>query len=78
MMRINEMDQFRVREKLDAVAAAEKSGEVADSMDIRLRLVRQVEAGEMTLDECQAELKRIKRNASKNGKTTRAKVYRQS
>ena len=57
------------------MAAAEAEGLVADSMDVRLALIAKMDAGEMTLAEVQAELKRIKRSAAKNGQTTRSKVY---
>lgn len=53
---------------------AEAAGEVADSMEVRRALIAKMDAGEMTLEQVQAELKRIKRNASKAGKTTRARV----
>ena len=72
------MTQDRVREKQSAVKAAEDAGEVADSMDVRLALVERMNRGEMTLAEVQTELKRIKRNAAKDGKTTRNRVFRQS
>ena len=71
------MTQDRVREKQSAVKNAEEAGDVADSMQVRLALVERMNRGELTLAEVQAELKRIKRNAGKNGQTTRARVYRQ-
>lgn len=64
------------REKVAAVHAAEAAGEVADSMAVRLDIVRRVNAGEITLEEGQAELKRIKRAAKRAGKTTRGRVWR--
>lgn len=66
----------RRRRKLDAMEDAEASGEVADSMAVRTALVEKMHAGEMTLEEVQAELKRIKRNAKKNGQITRDQAYR--
>lgn len=66
----------RRRRKLDSVDAAEASGEVADSMEVRKALIEKMHAGEMTLDEVQAALKRIKRNARKNGQITRVQAYR--
>ena len=64
------------RRKLAQMNDAESSGRVADSMDVRLELVRKMHAGEMTLEDVQAELKRIKRNAKKNGQITRDQAYR--
>lgn len=64
------------RRKLAQIKDAESADRVADSMDVRMELVRKMHAGEMTLDEVQAELKRIKRNAKKNGQITRDQAYR--
>jgi hypothetical protein len=64
------------RRKLDQMQGAEKAGRVADSMEVRMELVRKMHAGEMTLEEVQAELKRIKRSAKKNGQITRDQAYR--
>lgn len=69
------MSPIRRREKLDAVTRAEASGHVADSMDVRRALLSRMHAGELTLAEVQAELKRIKRGAKKNGQITRAQAY---
>lgn len=69
------MDPFRRREKLDAMKKAEDEGCVADSMEYRKALMSRVHAGEITLEEAQAELKRTKRNAKKNGLTTRNSVF---
>ena len=55
---------------------AETEGRVADSMEVRMALVKKMDSGEMTLAEVQAELKRIKRDAKKNGKVTRNQAYR--
>lgn len=62
-------------DKRNAVNSAEKSGQIADSMDVRLALMRRVESGEITLDQAQAELKRIKRGAKAAGKLTRAQAF---
>lgn len=70
------MDQFRAREKQVAVRKAEEAGQVADSHEVRLNLIARFKAGEITFDEMQAELKRIKRGAKRAGKTTRAAVFR--
>lgn len=66
------------RDKRAALDAADASGEVADSMAVRLDIVRRLRAGEITLEEGQAELIQIRRGATKAGKTTRARVWRQS
>lgn len=65
-------------DKARAIAAAEASGELADSMAVRLEIVRRMQVGELTLEEGQAELKRIQREARKAGKPTRGSVWRQS
>ncbi len=72
------MDYFRRRDKLQAIRNAEANGEVADSLEVREALMARVHRGEITLEGAQAELKRIKRNASKTGKTTRAGIYRRA
>lgn len=64
------------REKRAAVKTADASGEIADSMDVRMALMDKVKSGEITLEAAQAELKKIKRNAKKNGKVTRAQAWR--
>lgn len=69
------MNQRR-NEKLQNVKDCEAAGEVADSLDVRIKLIEQMNAGELTFDQVQAELKRIKRNASKSGKITRAQAFR--
>lgn len=65
----------RAIEKRTAVEAAETRGEVADSMDVRMDLIRRMKAGEIPLDQAQAELKRIKRAGRANGLKTRQQVY---
>ncbi|EKN3949104.1 hypothetical protein DVP60_20930 [Yersinia enterocolitica] len=62
-------------EKRDAVKNAEADGLVADSMDVRKALMERVHAGEITLSQAQDELKRIKRNAKKNGLVTRHQAF---
>jgi hypothetical protein len=69
------MDYFEHSRRMDHQREAEATGKVADSMDVRLALIAKVHAGEMTLDEAQAELKRIKRGAKRNGQITRAQAY---
>ncbi len=65
-------------DKRVAIEEYESLGLVADSMDVRMELVRQMSAGEKTLAEVQSELKRIKRDAKKNGKVTRSQVWKNS
>lgn len=65
-------------DKAAAIATAEASGQVADSMDVRTALVEKMKRGEMTLSEVQQELKRIKRSAKKNGMKTRNQIWRES
>lgn len=64
------------RRKQQAVRDAEAAGEIADSMDVRKALISRMDAGELTLEQVQAELKKIKRGAKAAGKTTRAGAYR--
>jgi hypothetical protein len=69
------MDPFRSMQKREAVKAAEAEGKVADSMEYRLALMERVHKGEITLEQAQSELKKVKRNAKKNGMTTRNSVF---
>ena len=62
-------------DKRKAVKDAEAKGIVADSMDVRRELMRRVHLGEITLQQSQDELKKIKRNAKKNGQVTRSQVF---
>lgn len=62
--------------KMAAADEVEKDGEVADSMEVRLGIVRRMKAGEIPLAEGQAELAAIKRGAKRAGKVTRAEAYR--
>ena len=69
-------DRFwRRQEQRLAVNEAEKDGIVADSMEVRKALMLRVTSGEITLEEAQDELKRIKREAKKAGKITRSQAY---
>ena len=63
------------RRKRHAVNQAEEDGLIADSMDVRMALMAQVHSGERTLESVQAELKKIKRDAKKNGKVTRNQAF---
>lgn len=70
------MDYLESRARNKAVEQAEAEGRVADSLEVRMALIKRHEAGEITFDEMQAELKRIKRNAKKNGQVTRSQAWR--
>lgn len=70
------MDYFEYRDRMDHVKAQEAAGGVADSMDVRIKLMERVHAGEITLEQAQAELKRIKAGAKRAGKITRNQAYR--
>ena len=72
------MSRTRVEANQDKranVNQCEADGLIADSMDIRLALMEKVRSGECTLQEVQAELKKIKRDAKKNGKLTRSQAF---
>lgn len=69
------MDPWVRSRKFGAMRQAEADGKVADSMDYRLALMQRVHSGEITLEQAQTELKRVKRNAKKNGLTTRNSVF---
>jgi hypothetical protein len=62
-------------DKRDALKAAEASGQVADSMEVRLALMARVHSGEITLEQAQAEPKKIKAGAKKAGKLTREQAF---
>lgn len=66
----------KIRERRKAVETAEAAGQVADSMEVRLALMARVDSGEITLEDAQTELKRIKRGAKAAGKLTRAQAFR--
>jgi hypothetical protein len=61
--------------KRNNVKKEEELGNVADSGEVRLKLMKRVRAGEITLAEAQQELKKIKRNAKKNGQITRSQAF---
>jgi hypothetical protein len=68
-------DPIEVRERREWQRQREAEGVVADSMDVRRALMARVHAGEITLETAQAELKRIKGTAKKNGQITRNQAY---
>ncbi|WP_339885351.1 hypothetical protein [Vreelandella maris] len=66
---------WRNVERRSDLKKAENDGRVADSMEVRKSLMAKVDSGEITLQEAQSELKRIKRNAKKNGQVTRNQAF---
>lgn len=70
-------DRFwRNEERKDALRKAEAAGQVADSMEARRSIMGRVHAGEITLEQAQAELAKIKRGAAKSGQLTRSQAFR--
>lgn len=69
---------WTIQRKKDALAHADSSGQVADSMEVRTRLIEQMNRGEKTLAEVQAELAAIKKSAKKNGLKTRTQIWNQA
>lgn len=55
---------------------AEEQGIVADSTEFRLSLVAKLKSGELTIEQAQAQLRTVKRDARKNGKKTRSQIWR--
>lgn len=77
MARHERMTRFeRQMANREAHKKAEAAGEVADSMKVRKALMERVHSGEITLEQAQAELAKIKRNAKRNGLKTRDQFYR--
>lgn len=68
------MGHERIKERKASLRDAEAAGVVADSHEVRLALMRRVHAGEITLAQAQAELKKIKSNAKRNGLVTRSQA----
>jgi len=62
-------------DKAAAVRAADANGQIADSNRVRTALIERMHAGELTLEQVKAELKRIKRDAKKNGLITRQQAF---
>ena len=50
---------------------------IADSMEVRKSLVERVMRGEITPEQSREELKRIQRNAKRNGLKTRNQAWRE-
>jgi uncharacterized membrane protein YjjP (DUF1212 family) len=51
-------------------------GKVADDMEARVAIVRRIESKEITLEQGQAEIRKLKREAKKRGEPTLFQVYR--
>ena len=66
----------RRMDKRVALQIAEEQGMVADSSELRASLVAKIHSGEMTIDQVQAELRKVKREAKKNGLKTREQIWR--
>ena len=64
----------RLRKKR-AVERAEAAGELADTVDVRRALLVRVRAEEITLKKAQAELRKIQRNAARDGNITLAQAW---
>ena len=69
------MDEFERRRRLDVQREAEVQGRVADSMEVRLALMARVTSGEITLEDAQAQIKRIKAGAKRGGQITRNQAW---
>jgi hypothetical protein len=67
---------WRNKARHDAMNQAEAEGRVADSLEVRMALMKRVKTGEITLEQAQTELKKIKRGAKKAGKVTRNQAFR--
>lgn len=76
MMSDNHRTRFEAAmDKRAAVKDAEASGQVADSHAVRLAIMARVHAGEITLVQAQAELKKIQAKAQSIGKLTRQQAF---
>lgn len=64
-------------DKINAVETAEEKGLIADSQEVRLALMEKVHSGEITLQAAQDQLKKIKRDAKKQGLITRQQAFSQ-
>lgn len=62
-------------DKKNELKRADAAGEVADSHAVRLALMDRVHKGEITLQQAQAELKKIQSGAKAAGKVTRAQAF---
>ena len=67
---------WRNQERRADMKEAEAAGLVADNMDVRKALMQRVHSGEITLEQAQSELKKIKRGAKAAGQVTRAQAFK--
>ncbi|WP_346399937.1 hypothetical protein [Pseudomonas syringae] len=63
-------------DKRVALQIAEEQGLVADSTAYRQSLVLKMKSGEYTQEQALSELRKVKRDAKKNGLKTRDQVWR--
>ncbi|WP_116817914.1 hypothetical protein [Pseudomonas syringae] len=63
-------------DKRVALQIAEEKGLVADSTAYRQSLVLKMKSGEYTQEQALSELRKVKREAKKNGLKTRDQVWR--
>lgn len=63
------------RDKLNAVRKAEREGKIADSLPVRKAILDKVFAGQLTLEEAQQEMNRLKSTAKKKGLLTTEQVW---
>lgn len=68
--------QERKRQRMRQLATDQESGAVADSDAVRAKLIERMHAGDLTLEQVQAELKRIQREAKKAGRPVRADYFK--
>jgi hypothetical protein len=68
--------QERRRKRMMQLRDDQASGLVADSDTVRAALIERMDAGELTLEQVQAEIKRIQREAKKAGRPVQADYYR--
>lgn len=66
----------RRMDKRVALQIAEEQGLVADSSALRTSLVAKINSDEMTVEQAQGELRKVKREAKKNGLKTRDQIWR--
>jgi hypothetical protein len=70
-------DNFQKRiDKFNSIKDAELKGIVADSLAVRKAMLEKVHAGQITLEEAQRQLKKIKSTAKSNGLITRDEAYK--
>jgi hypothetical protein len=74
LRRYERMERDRQRQR--RLADDQAKGLVADSDEVRARLVARMHAGDLTLEQVQAELKRIQREAKKAGRPVRADYFK--